>query len=492
MKKLFYIFAVLFAACLCVVFGCGCGSSAEQIFEESFKQYQKDGISQMEYDHLKNFVLKNSGFQVVMQGEMIAMNNEDALKEYILESGVPCSCVQPKKKVSFDKMAIYLENSASMAGYSNAGNPMFTAPILALFNACEPQTEVETAYVGEQHSVLKLKSIPRATFERELTNGKIAITEGSPLDQIITMMIDSVTDNSVVGLVTDGIVSGSNCEIINSEKREFTIKNLPLIEQRIRSSVNKAAAKDVSMLIYRLQSSYTGTYYDYKNGKHKVSDVVRPYFIILFGDEANLKKMESALVSESKFNPTHKFASYNVDSYNTVTNGYLSLTTMTDVDVVVVTTPPTIDFRGEIPTIPVDLSLQVELKGVPAHYLNNTVLRDNLEVYYIESETEVLKPEFIQSVVKDESKVNVYKIALQMNDNFVQMLPSEGRKLYVRLKGCVDRWDGGLSSDEDTQFGLLPDSNTFALTTLMDGICNGYAFNKGIKDVMKIELTVKK
>lgn len=233
MKNLFYYFTVVAAVGLFVVFGNSC-SSPEGLFMENFNAFKSQGLSQMEYDNLKKIVESEPGFTLELNGETFVMNSEDALKSYILKSGVPCVCVVPEKEVSFDKMAIYLENSASMAGYSNAGNPMFTAPILALFNACEANTEIETAYVGEQYGELKLKSIPRATFESELTNGKIAITEGSPLDQIMTMMIDSVADNSVVGLVTDGIVSGSNSEIVKSANREFTIKNLPLIEQRLQ------------------------------------------------------------------------------------------------------------------------------------------------------------------------------------------------------------------------------------------------------------------
>lgn len=491
MKNLLHTFAAFIAVVLSVVFVTSCKNTAK-IFEDNFRAFSGDGLSQMEYDNLKSFVEANPGFQVIMGGETFIMASEDVLKAYILKSGVSCSCVAPEKEVSFNKMEIYLENSASMAGYSNAGNPMFTAPILALFNACESNTEIATAYVGEQSGELKLKSIPRATFESELTNGKIAITEGSPLDQIMTMMIDSVADNSVIGLVTDGIVSGSNREIVQSANREFTAKNLPLIEQRIRSSITKAAAKDVSMLIYRLQSSYSGTYYDYKNGRHKVANVVRPYYIILFGNTTNLKKMEAALATEGKFTPTHKFASYDVNSYNTIKKGFLSLAPGTTADVVVIPNTATIDFKEEVPSVPVNFRLRVALNGVPAHLLDEQVLQNSLEVFYVDSNTEVMKPEFLQGVKKDDTKVNVYHITLQMDNNFVQMLPSDGIKLYVRLKGSVDRWDAPLSSNEDTQFGLLPDSHTFALTTLMDGICNGYAFNKGVKDVMKIELTINK
>ncbi|MBR5491959.1 MAG: hypothetical protein IKV77_02370 [Alistipes sp.] len=459
---------------------------------ENFNGFKSSGISQAEYDHLLKFVDEKEDFELELNGETFRMTNEDALKAYILKSGVPCVCVVPEKVVSFDKMAIYLENSASMAGYSNAGNPMFTAPILALFNACEPSTTIETAYVGEQYSELKLKSIPRETFERELTNGGIAVTEGSPLDKIMTMMIDSVADNSVVGLVTDGIVSGSNREIVSSANREFTIRNLPLIEQRIRGSIKNAAAKDISTLIYRLESSYAGTYYDYKNGRHNVNNVVRPYFIVLFGNSSNLKKMEVALESESKFNPTNKFASYDVVSYNTITNGYLTLAPATNVKVVVTPDLREVDFKGKIPAVPVNFRLQVDLNGIPAHYRDSEVLRASLDVYYVVGNTEVSKSEFVQDVTPIEGQPNKYQITLQMDNNFIQMLPNEGLKLYVRLKGRVNRWDAPMSSDEDTQFGLLPDSKTFALTTLMDGICNGYAFNKGVKDVLNVKLTINK
>ncbi len=492
MKKLCFFVATIFF----VGFVIACMSSCKNVsreFQKNFNAFAADNvISDAEYNSLKSTILKKPGFQVVVAGQALTMNDEASLQEYILKRGVSCSKIKPEKSVSFDKLAIYLENSASMAGYSNAGNPMFTAPILALFNGGEANTEIETAYVGEKQSKLMLTSVPRARFESELTNGKIATTEGSPLDQILTMMVDSVADNSVIGLVTDGIVSGSNREIVASADRAFTIKNLPLIEQRVRNSVKKAADRNVSMLIYRLESSYTGTYYDYKNGKHNVKSVTRPYYIILLGNVVNLKKMESSLAHEGKFTPTHKFASYSVEDYNTVSKGFLSLAPAANVDVVVVPNTGTIDFREEVPSIPVNFRLQVALNNIPSYYQDEDIIKNALEVYYVDSNTEVLKNEFIQSVEKDETKVNVYHITLQMDSNFVQKLPSDGMKLYVRMKGGVDRWDEPLSSSEDTQFRMLPDSYTFALTTLMDGICNGFGFNKGVKDVMNIELNIKK
>lgn len=491
MKKLSHISNLLMVLLACCLWhSCG-NTSASQTFEQNFQRFiaNDSTITPMEYNNLLQTIQQAPGFQVVMNGETFSMNNEDALKTYIRNSGATCSLIE--EDVSFDKMSIYLENSASMAGYSNAGNPLFTAPILALFNAIEANTEIETAYVGEKDRELKLSVIPRSTFERELTNGKIAKSEGSPLDRIIMTMVDSVTDNSVIGLITDGIVSGSNEEIISSTGRDFTIKNLPLIEQRIRGEISKAAAKNVSMLLYRLETAYTGTYYDYKNYKHNVTNVVRPYYIMLIGNVTNLKKVEAALANESKFTPTHKFSSHEVNAYNTITKGFLATTT--NVDAIVIPNTGTIDFKNKVPSIPINLSLRVALNGVPSHYHNEDIIRKHLEVFYIDksSNIEVMKPEFIQGIDKDASGVNVYNIALQIDNNFIQTL-QENTKLYVRLKGSVDRWDTLLSSDEDIQFGLLPDSRTFALTTLMDGICNGFGFNKGLNDVIKIELTINK
>lgn len=482
---------------MCV--SCSCTSVAEKFRQTMESSVFDKKIDDLEFANLLSLVKSEPGFTVLHNGQNYTMTDEASLVEFILNYKTPaleCGKCPIKENVSFDNLKIYLENSASMAGYSNAGNPTFTAPLLSLFNVVDDNTVIETAYVGEKSSQLQLTPVDEEDFKSELTNGRIATTEGSPLNDIINMMIDSIDKNTVSCLVTDGIVSGSNKEIATSVNREFTIKNLPLIEERMRSSMKKAADKGMSLLLYRLESPYKGTYYDYKNGRHSLkSDVVRPYFVTIFGAESNLRKVEKALESEMKFKPTHKFSSYDENSYKTVTKAFLTMAPgQAGVEVQVAPNTATIDFDGNVPAVPVSFKLQVALNGVPSHHLGKDVIMEALQIYYVDpsSNVEVMKPEFIQDVQKDEAKVNVYHITFGMDSNFIQNIPSNGMKLYARVPGKLNRWDEALSSDDDVQFGLLPNTKTFALTTLMNGIYQGFGFHKGLNDVMKIEINIIK
>jgi hypothetical protein len=119
-----------------------------------------------------------------------------------------------------------------------------------------------------------------------------------------------------------------------------------------------------------------------------------------------------------KFKPTHKFSSYDENSYKTVTKAFLTMAPgQAGVEVQVAPNTATIDFDGNVPAVPVSFKLQVALNGVPSHHLGKDVIMEALQIYYVDSSSniEVMKPEFIQDVQKDETKVNVYHITFGMD-----------------------------------------------------------------------------
>ena len=120
---------------------CGGNSSA---FITNLRNFSDDKeITEVEYASLKGFLQRTpKGFDV--GGTHIS--TEADLVSYLHGQGITSSAkalaVMPD--VTFDFLQVYLENSASMKGYSNAGNPNFTAPVIALFNVGDPDTQIVT------------------------------------------------------------------------------------------------------------------------------------------------------------------------------------------------------------------------------------------------------------------------------------------------------------------------------------------------------------
>ena len=192
---------------------CSCGGNSSA-FITNLRNFSADKeITEVEYASLKGFLQRTpKGFDV--GGTHIS--TEADLVSYLHSQGITSSAkalaVMPD--VTFDSLQVYLENSASMKGYSNAGNPNFTAPVIALFNVGDPDTQIVTGYVGASASgEAALSPVERSKFESNLANGRIATAVSSPIDRIISLAVDSTSPSSVSCIITDGILSGSNSEI---------------------------------------------------------------------------------------------------------------------------------------------------------------------------------------------------------------------------------------------------------------------------------------
>ncbi len=488
MKNLSNFFVAGLVAC-CFFFLCGCTSVEKEFLRRVYDYTATDkSLSDMEWKNLMDFVEVDGPVMISAGEDIVSISDKETLGAYLDSRNVDYPEKKEVQVAAFDSMTVMLENSSSMAGYSKAGNSQFTAPILALFNAVDNDVEIATAYVGGSRGVLEVKSVLRSDFESALTNGKVASSDGSPLNQIIDMIVDSVKSNSVYCLITDGIVSGTNNEINSSENKEFTKRNLPLMEQRVRMAFGKAEQKNIDLLLYRLTSTFSGIYYDYKNGHHDINGVERPYFIMFFGDRQNLVKIHEALSKESGFVYSNLFASYQVEDYNTVTRGLM----IPMAGLVVNTGECIINFGKKVPDTPVNFKVRVRLDGVPEYYKSEQAILGALEFYYDNNGNKVNKNEYVQSVTAVPDALDEYDILFQIDNAFIERLPAGGLTMWVKMNGSVDGWYKELSSDYDLQYKLLPDNKTFGFSYFMEGVKNGYGYNKGVKDVVNVKIQLTK
>ena len=447
---------------------CGSDNSA---FVTNLRNFSADKeITEAEYTSLKGFLQRTrEGFDVA--GKHIA--SEGDLISYLHSQGITSSAkallVLPD--VSFDTFNVYLENSASMKGYSNAGNPNFTAPVIALFNTGDPETRIVTGYAGASDSgEAALFPVTRSRFESNLANGDIAVSVSSPLDKIISLAIDSTSQSTVSCIITDGILSGSNSEIVKD--REFTIRNLPLLEQRIRDAVKKAHIKGLSMMIYRLETEFTGTYFDYRNTRHSLSDEERPYYMIFFGHQTNLSKVRSRLAAERSFDPENVLVSYEMGAFTPMTKALL-LKMPGTADVTVIPAKSTVRIKGN-PVVPVDFKVRLAMQSLPSYYNDEDILESFLRFYYIDESysAEVDRTDFIQDIDEADAALRTYDVIFQMGNDFISSF-SGSREFHLVLPGFADPWYLKYSTEDDTDMDKDDLEETFALKYLIGGILKG-------------------
>ena len=451
-------------------FFCSCSGNSSA-FITNLRNFSADkNVTEVEFASLKGFLARSpKGFYV---GD-IHISTEQDLISYLHSIGITASAgaLAVSPDVTFDTLRIYLENSASMKGYSNAGNPEFTAPIIALFNTGDADTKIMTGYVGaDSQGDAELSPVKRSVFESSLANGKISTGVSSPIDRIMSMVIDSTSISTVSCIITDGILSGSNSEI--QRDREFTIKNLPLLEQRIRDAVRKAHEKGLSMIIYRLETEFSGVYFDYKNSRHTLSGQERPYYMIFFGQQSNLEKVRSRLASESTFDPDNLIVSYEMGAFAPMTKALL-LKMPGTADVTVVPAKSAVIVKGN-PMVPVDFKVRLAMKSLPSYYDDEDILEQFVRFYYIDESysTEVDRSDFIQNIEEADEALHTYDVTFQMGNDFISSF-SGNRECHLVLPGFADPWYMEYSTEDDTDIEEDDMENTFALKYLVGGIFKG-------------------
>ena len=447
-------------------------------------------------DLLLEKALKRSPDGIALGAKRI--KNHDDLVVYFTSKGNTVETGIPSVQVSLKSFRIAMELSASMKGYFGNGNSDFSEPIIALLNCGDQNTTYFTDYVGLKRandtSVLH-QSIAPDIFVQNITKGTFTAGTGSPLDQILADGIRIISDNSSDGLaedvfclVTDGILSGSDADIIRN--RDFNENNLALLEDRIRKAVSSAKENGLECLVYRITTPFKGVFYDCRNGKVPF-DGIRPYFFIIFGHPQNLRSIETTLAKETNFtsHPHYKFATYDVSTLETVTKMELRKLLGQNANI----KGKVVEYdRSALTTSPVAFEIQLNLNSLPEYYLAS--LNENLVLSYKDksSGTEVSIPnaEWLEEVNAD-PVTKVYRLTVNIPAESIRRMDSSGA-MRMRLIGRQDDWYREFSVDNDVD--VDPGSGkTFGLERLLGGIMKAYGYqdHTSIPDAILVEFFVK-
>lgn len=489
MKK--YLFLLM---CLIGTLSAVCSCSPAKEFNDALRNATSDSVvTDVELrglnEKLRNCLRKDpEGVSVSPKCKVASY--EDIIAYLISEKGIvgDAQDIAAKcRKVGFKAMHIMLENSVSMKGYPGRGNPNFSDPVVALFH-CGAE-EYLTYYVGAKSSgdpSVKFDLVDSGSFLREIAHGQVRINTSSPIDRIISDSLDSLlTDDDeicqdVLCLITDGIISGTNAEIVAN--RDFTFNNLPIIENRVRTAFEKAYKRNLHCLIYRLVTPFEGVYYDYKNGNHPGFSGERPYFMIFVGDKDNLIKIEDSLKKED-YHYQHRLATYDSDNIQTIRKGvFKPIPGVKNVT----RKGSVIEYKyNPIHGESVDIYLEMTLKDIPSFCFNETYLRDNLTLTYQDKvtsvEVNIPNSDWLREVVLDQNnKLCTMTVSIPA-EYLGKMKVVSSMKLV--LHAVQDEWYKEYSTLDD--LNIYPgDVTTFGLERLVGGVLKG--FNAGVKSQQNI------
>lgn len=454
-----------------------CGYSGSN-FQKDIMSFCIDGkITDGEFTALLNRINTDgqpSGFTFVDSGNTVTIAGEQDLISYLNGKGIygPANKLVPQSSVEFNELTILMDSSASMKGYSAPnGNRDFTAAIVSIFSAVAPEVDIESAYVGaSSKDEISISKVEKGQYQAQITNGKVVIGAGSQLDKILGYIADENDEDEVTCLVTDGILSGTNAEI--SANREFNVKNLPLLENRVRLAAKEAKKEGLDFLIYRLVTSFTGNYYDYQNKVHKLSGIERPYFLIAVGEKSNLQKFDVGIRKSDGFRPTHTLATYNMQMAETVKNGsVIKLPGSPDYSIKPVNS--TLVFK-KVPQIPVTFKYRINLNALPEYYKEVGTLKNILKLTYKDAQTNVVvdKSEQIIDVSVFDAALGTYDITIEFAPDFLQRCPAY-LQMNLSADGFIDNWYLLNSTNDDRDIENTAEPTTFALETLIGGIIKG-------------------
>lgn len=361
---------------------------------------------------------------------------------------------------SIDTLNIYLENSSSMAGYfPKGGNPQFSAPIIDLYNVAGEKAVIQTFLAGET-----ILSVDPHKFRSDLSNGEIAIGSSSPLADIMRTIIDALKPKQVSCLITDAIISGSNADIANNI--EFNFANRATLRQSIREVFRTARQKQLSVSLYRFESRFKGTYFDYQNGKHKIDVSNRPFFIFFFGHLSSLDSIAQRAAKELAFKTSHELIIGK--EIETITN--FAFGPGQGQEYIADKSSKAISFSKPA-TRDCQVHIKVDLSTLPLFQRNSSYLNENLLLTTKDHHTNHMVDcsDFIDSVQEMNVQTGEFQINLFIPKDYLLKIPN---RITVRLKGEQAPWFRELSLEKDNATHFQPDK-TFALDYTVDGILMG-------------------
>lgn len=193
--------------------------------------------------------------------------------------------VESTNEISLDSVNIYIENSASIYGYTSTNSEYINVVNdLAQFSNIVSQTDAKFKYFlisGDNQDLTEyeLGNNPSILSSTLSPNGLKKPTSGnSDINGMFNHVLKSVAKNSISILISDGIYD------IGETANPLAALETQGIGTRT-TFINNLKERNTETLVIKLLSDFEGEYYPgAKKGVERISHK-RPYYVWVFGDE---------------------------------------------------------------------------------------------------------------------------------------------------------------------------------------------------------------
>lgn len=391
---------------------------------------------------------------------------------------------RPAKEITFTvgtsalRVNFYLERSGSMVPYDAAGGDgSFKAAIVRMLNNLPGENTDHHIFVVNS----EINEYPQG-FQKFINDPNIfqatkGIGDASSTDfgAIFSQLLTKTGNDELSILVTDMIYSTKNMAGVNPQK-------VFAEAQGMTNAVFKSQVKDKSMLVVKMNGTYSGPYYPYNSTGGQSFTGHRPYYIVIVGDNQNIARLtrDDAYASFCQFSGMKGYQNMCLFAADDVYRPYYSLLLESDV------------IRGrfrachgqgdqikDIENVEVDrnagdlrLALAVDLGGM---LIDDGYLTD-VNNYNVEADDK-LEIKEIRTIGQSDVTPAERKHLGKATHIFV--LESQGikhaQKVSIKLMNRLPTWVADSSSDDDTDLGASSfPTTTFGLKYLLQGIYDSY------------------
>ncbi len=279
----------------------GCSDNFEHRFRRAVSTAAADlVIDEQEYQQLMAMVEKHG------EQEFIDLVSDlDLLRAYaasISNSDPEAIQIQTGQAVELERIMFYIETSASMRGYMHGGtrfqdvvHDMIGRIDAAYFNIVPFITNTVTEGIETYHS--------SSEYSRRLQRGEFRWGIHAPLHELFQSLLDSLNTGEITIFITDGIISGSNQEIIDNPY--FNKENRTYFKNEIRRAFARHR-NDLGVAIFAFTSDYNSTtapprrvYYDFMNRAYALPFTDRPFYVFVFGHRDLIPEFESNVLRKT-------------------------------------------------------------------------------------------------------------------------------------------------------------------------------------------------
>ena len=197
------------------------------------------------------------------------------------------STVEATKIVSKPIYNVYVENSASMYGYVE-GVTDFEQSVYNYLSDMKIHDLADSMHLYYINSKPILYGSHLSDFIEKLSPSSFRTKGGArgttDISNVLKMVLDKSGDNSVNFLISDFIFSPGK----NKDAEQYLINQQIGIKNNISDYLKKSP--DHAVLVYHLDSEFSGYYYD-KNNKGTLYNGKRPFYIWIIGHKQHLAEL---------------------------------------------------------------------------------------------------------------------------------------------------------------------------------------------------------